>query len=460
MMAIQTIDTADSVSKLLSVLSPILIGSGETTTKTSSPPASTAALQSIIAQLTGGSGDYSKNAAISDSTGPVADLVMKALQAQLPEISNADKIAGAYNSPTTQMLTNDLVARTSAAGQQAIQDNIMNYAKIQAAQAQTATQAAAALQNGSKKVTSQTAPAISPVASIGTALATTLGKKIIDKTGIFDKIASAVTGGDVASTASNVASSFSSQIGLAGSDFASSIDPVTSFAGANLSSGIDAGNSLFSFGTDSGSFSNIFGGDSGASDFMPYVGPVLDAANGNFGGAAGTLVGSFVGGPVGGAIGNFVGSNLEPIVSTVGDVASGVASGIGDVAGGIGDAVGGIVDAVSGGSVICTELNRQGLLSDELLAKDTAYARANLSPTVMLGYHTWAIPYVRIMRRSPAITRLTMLYALPFCKTVSGVSPTLWGKTVLAVGKPICWAIGAARILISDLINELEIEHG
>ena len=88
---------ADAVAQnnndaLTAILQQLFVGSGKETTKTTSDPANTNALQQLMSILTGSAGgaqgDLSKQAAINDSTGQVAKLVNDSLQANLPDISS------------------------------------------------------------------------------------------------------------------------------------------------------------------------------------------------------------------------------------------------------------------------------------------------------------------------------------------------------------------------------------
>lgn len=55
------------------------------------------------------------------------------------------------------------------------------------------------------------------------------------------------------------------------------------------------------------------------------------------------------------------------------------------------------------GRVICTELMRQKLMPVDLWRLDMEFTK-NLSQTTVRGYHFWAIPYVRLMRKSKLAT--------------------------------------------------------
>ena len=542
---------------LTAILQQLFVGTGKETTKTTSDPANTNALQQLMAVLTGSAGgaqgDFSKQAAIADSTGQVAKIVNDSLQAALPDISSLNTKSGLYNSSTTQQLVNDLLARTSLQGQQATQENIAKYAAIQQGNANVAAQAvnagSNAIQTGNKQVTRQTGPVVNPLLSLGLGL----GKTILNKTGVTDKIGKAIkdifspatsSAADTADAATAIGNSTANLGNFQSPSFGSN-SPFSSvnFTGTPVAAGISGGNGLDSFvsslnngdgginlsallgssGSDSigssfvqsllgssndvaGAFSgaspSIFGtsvggdvssaaidgiqsivgggiGDlfgataggglagslaanvggnglfsgidflggagtgavsSGISSALPFAGSALSAIQGNLGGAAGSAIGTVFGGPLGGIAGNFIGSNLGAVGDAVGSVVSG-----------IGDAVGGVL-----GSVICTELARQGFITKELLAKDTAYAHSNLSATTMAGYHTWAIPVVRLMRKSSLLTRLIAPFGIKFCNHVAGNSNFI-GALVLNIGTPVCFAIGKC---VETIDKVTEYNHG
>ena len=91
---------------------------------------------------------------------------------------------------------------------------------------------------------------------------------------------------------------------------------------------------------------------------------------------------------------------------------------------------------------------RQGLLDKAIWRADLAYTRKHLSLTTVRGYHLWAIPYVRMMRRSPWAQRIIRPLATWRAEELAfqmGVlpKPNLKGKVLRWIGEPICFAIGA-----------------
>lgn len=101
---------------------------------------------------------------------------------------------------------------------------------------------------------------------------------------------------------------------------------------------------------------------------------------------------------------------------------------------------------IKSGKVICTELHRLGYLSDLVYAGDCAYGDALKSAT-RNGYHLWAKPAVRLMRRS----KLAFLVAraLGSCWATEMAHRALFvshgsvvGRVMSWIGEPLCWVIG------------------
>ena len=104
------------------------------------------------------------------------------------------------------------------------------------------------------------------------------------------------------------------------------------------------------------------------------------------------------------------------------------------------------IKAVTGGTVICTELNRQGLLSDDIYMVESMFGQT-LPPECMDGYHSWAVPVVRSMRRSKVITYIVYCLTYHVIKEMAHrIEPdrptSLIGSFVLKVGIPFCAFIG------------------
>lgn len=102
-----------------------------------------------------------------------------------------------------------------------------------------------------------------------------------------------------------------------------------------------------------------------------------------------------------------------------------------------------------GGSsrVICTHFYRKGMMERDLWRADLEFTFQNLSARTVRGYQAWAIPYVRLMRKSPLAERIMYPLAYHRAKELSyqlgkTAKGSLRGKLVRLIGEPICFAIG------------------
>ncbi|HEY9078409.1 hypothetical protein [Magnetovibrio sp.] len=105
--------------------------------------------------------------------------------------------------------------------------------------------------------------------------------------------------------------------------------------------------------------------------------------------------------------------------------------------------------------VICTELVRQGLMAPSLQRLDIAFTLHHLSPATVRGYHAWAVPYVRLMKRSQLATRLVEPLARWRAEEIAyrmkaRVRPHYRGRVVRWVGEPLCWVLGSVLGWIGD----------
>lgn len=97
--------------------------------------------------------------------------------------------------------------------------------------------------------------------------------------------------------------------------------------------------------------------------------------------------------------------------------------------------------------VICTHFFNRGLLSKELWVADLRYTQHNISETTVRGYHFWAIPYVRLMRRCKLAERFMLPLARWRAEELAyqagfRTTPCLLGKLVRLGCEPICWLLG------------------
>lgn len=111
----------------------------------------------------------------------------------------------------------------------------------------------------------------------------------------------------------------------------------------------------------------------------------------------------------------------------------------------------GQVQAAKEGKIICTELYHQGLMDHDTFEADQAFGRImwQKDPAVMVGYHAWARPLVRLMKRSRLFTKVVAFFALPWAKEMdhrmgAQHNGSKFGKALMAFGVPFCRLIGKA----------------
>jgi hypothetical protein len=114
------------------------------TGSTSVSPANQAVLDAMTKTLGSSvtNGEYSKDAAINDTMGPIQQMITKMLQDNMPSITGNEKSAGGYNDTTTKLMSNDLQSRMDQNALAQVLQSIQSYANIQNTNAQTAAGAA------------------------------------------------------------------------------------------------------------------------------------------------------------------------------------------------------------------------------------------------------------------------------------------------------------------------------
>ena len=95
------------------------------------------------------------------------------------------------------------------------------------------------------------------------------------------------------------------------------------------------------------------------------------------------------------------------------------------------------------GTVICTELYRQGYYSEEIYAADQNYGLKVIltRPEVYIGYRAWADKLVPLMQKSKLFTKAVAFFAVPWAKNMAG-ERNLFGATLSFIFEPICGMIG------------------
>jgi len=101
----------------------------------------------------------------------------------------------------------------------------------------------------------------------------------------------------------------------------------------------------------------------------------------------------------------------------------------------------------AGSKVVCTELHRQGLMSKTDYMLCYLYAERKLSRAFMTGYHFWAVPYVRLMRRYDWAVRLILPFVNWRTREVGfrmgrGKKGTMMGRVICAIHDPLCALLG------------------
>ena len=97
--------------------------------------------------------------------------------------------------------------------------------------------------------------------------------------------------------------------------------------------------------------------------------------------------------------------------------------------------------------LICTELNRQGLLDRGDYLLGLRFVREHLSERHERGYHAWAISVVRTMRRSKRATHFWLILARARADHIAFVYGDVsrrnrFGAMLCAIGHPVCYLIG------------------
>jgi len=95
------------------------------------------------------------------------------------------------------------------------------------------------------------------------------------------------------------------------------------------------------------------------------------------------------------------------------------------------------------GTVICTEMHRQGYMSDSMLRRDRAYGlavRIN-DPYVYTGYVFLATPIVSLMQKSRLFTKLISIPAMAWARDMA-YDNSLLGKLINLIGQPVCRIVG------------------
>lgn len=118
--------------------------------------------------------------------------------------------------------------------------------------------------------------------------------------------------------------------------------------------------------------------------------------------------------------------------------------------------------AGAGGTVICTELHRQGLMPDHIYKADSDYGD-KLPTSILQGYYVIGKPIARLMARSRLVTRLIKPICLSWAYQMAYKEGVVThgnrvGAAIEFLGIPLCKLINAAtrelsRILYRDQVK-------
>lgn len=104
-------------------------------------------------------------------------------------------------------------------------------------------------------------------------------------------------------------------------------------------------------------------------------------------------------------------------------------------------------------SVLCTELHRQGILSNELYARDVVFGKFLEAecPEIITGYHFFAKPVVKLMKKSKIFTKLISYPVLSWAKYIASnfENKYIVGAIVFHLGIPVCSIVGSIKNKLS-----------
>lgn len=95
------------------------------------------------------------------------------------------------------------------------------------------------------------------------------------------------------------------------------------------------------------------------------------------------------------------------------------------------------------GSVICTELYRQGYMPAHIYHLDSAYGERikRDAPHIYWGYFFLASPVVKLMRKSKAFTYLISIPGMAWARDMAG-QKNIFGSCINYLGQKLCGTIG------------------
>jgi hypothetical protein len=467
---------AAMITDIAKLLGPMVFGSGTTagTTTTSKSSSVDPSILELNKQLFASLGLQADDAE-GQTAGIVDRIIQKAAINFAPTLSGQHQ-AGMYNTTVLGQLNGEAMAAASKEALGAVLDFKTNTQKLQAGVGTNLLSSGPRTETNTTAQTSRLQPSIKPGVS-GLVGAGLLGKSIYDW---MNKPADAAGKVKTAKDAVDFLGSNEEAGILTGEEVAGKLGGSTtvSAAPASASSEIAAGQGLSEAAANTADIvtgsnaltqtiaADAIGPSSAINVAEGVAGAGVDGAGTVASGVeglgteavdvAGSLTESAIGADVvTGAAGELAGAGYA-----VGET---LAAGLGTeaaVGAGLPSAGGFIVEELAGASlleevaplalawVICTELKNSGELSDELYAAGVKRL-PKLSKHVIKGYHYWAIPYTRLMRRSKAARNFIKPGAIGRASYLAGNFNILGFLTVF-VGEPLCWILGKVVSTVED----------
>jgi len=107
----------------------------------------------------------------------------------------------------------------------------------------------------------------------------------------------------------------------------------------------------------------------------------------------------------------------------------------------VGDVIGAGVSLATGGTVICTALNRYGFIPDDIYEAECEYVKHHIDLPTYLGYRMWAKPIVTKMQFSSRLVKVLAPFGRAFASEAahrvdSKFKGSLLGTLMILVGVP------------------------
>lgn len=99
------------------------------------------------------------------------------------------------------------------------------------------------------------------------------------------------------------------------------------------------------------------------------------------------------------------------------------------------------------GTVICTELHRQGIMPLDMYIKDMQYGES-LDHVTLIGYRLLANPVVKLMHKYAIVTSIVSIPAMAWARNMAGEYNFL-GSMISFIGEPICHIVGKIKLSLS-----------